>query len=142
MSVFALFMMGAGTLGVPRRHWDITFAGNALAHEFPGAAFLMMGLTAIAGGAAVIGGTFYIAIAVGSIFFGKRLEAPGAKRVAVRDGMAPPSAPAPAIPPGHAIAGGGMIAPGTFALAMVFLVSFVLYYFVNWKYLSTVWPLS
>jgi len=25
---------------------------------------------------------------------------------------------------------------------MVFLVSFILYYFVNWKYLSTVWPLS
>jgi len=25
---------------------------------------------------------------------------------------------------------------------MVFLVSFVLYYFVNWKYLSTLWGLS
>jgi hypothetical protein len=37
---------------------------------------------------------------------------------------------------------GGFVAPGTFVLAMVFLVSFVLYYFVNWKYLSTVWPLS
>jgi cytochrome c oxidase subunit I len=36
----------------------------------------------------------------------------------------------------------GMIAPGTFTLAMVFLVSFVLYYFINWKYLSTVWPLK
>jgi cytochrome c oxidase subunit 1 len=36
----------------------------------------------------------------------------------------------------------GFVAPGTFALAMVFLVAFVLYYFVNWKYLSTVWPLS
>jgi hypothetical protein len=24
----------------------------------------------------------------------------------------------------------------------VFLTSFILYYFVNWKYLSTVWPLS
>jgi hypothetical protein len=24
----------------------------------------------------------------------------------------------------------------------VFLTAFVLYYFVNWKYLSTVWPLS
>jgi hypothetical protein len=24
---------------------------------------------------------------------------------------------------------------------MVLLVSFVLYYFVNWKYLSQVWPL-
>ena len=31
---------------------------------------------------------------------------------------------------------------GTFVLAMVFLVSFVLYYFINWKYLATVWPLK
>jgi cytochrome c oxidase subunit 1 len=40
--------------------------------------------------------------------------------------------------------GGGQAwaAPGTFALAMVFLVSFVLYYFINWKYLATVWPLK
>ena len=27
-------------------------------------------------------------------------------------------------------------------LAMVFLAAFVLYYFINWKYLSTVWGLS
>ena len=25
MSGFCLFMMGAGTLGVPRRHWDMDF---------------------------------------------------------------------------------------------------------------------
>jgi cytochrome c oxidase subunit 1 len=25
---------------------------------------------------------------------------------------------------------------------MVFLISFVLYYFINWKYLSTIWPLK
>ena len=36
----------------------------------------------------------------------------------------------------------GFAAPGTFVLAAVFLVSFVLYYFVNWKYLSTLWGLS
>jgi hypothetical protein len=28
----------------------------------------------------------------------------------------------------------GFVAPGTFMLAMVFLVAFILYYFVNWKY--------
>ena len=27
-------------------------------------------------------------------------------------------------------------------LAMLLLVSFVVYYFINWKYLSSVWPLS
>jgi cytochrome c oxidase subunit 1 len=36
----------------------------------------------------------------------------------------------------------GFAAPGTFALAMVFLAAFVLYYFINWKYLSQVWGLS
>ena len=36
----------------------------------------------------------------------------------------------------------GFAAPGTFSLAMVFLVAFVLYYFINWKYLSQVWGLS
>jgi len=32
--------------------------------------------------------------------------------------------------------------PGTFVLALVFLTAFVLYYFVNWKYLASVWGLS
>jgi cytochrome c oxidase subunit 1 len=36
----------------------------------------------------------------------------------------------------------GFAAPGTFTLAMVFLTAFVLYYFINWKYLSTLWGLS
>ena len=33
-------------------------------------------------------------------------------------------------------------APGTFVLALVLLVTFVVYYFINWKYLASVWPLS
>ena len=32
--------------------------------------------------------------------------------------------------------------PGTVILALALFVSFVLYYFVNWKYLSEVWLLS
>jgi len=31
--------------------------------------------------------------------------------------------------------------PGTIILVGVFFVAFMLYYFVNWKYLSAVWPL-
>ena len=102
----------------------------------------MMGLTAIAGVAAVVGGAMYILIAVWSIFLGKRIQVPEAKRVAVRDGMAPPPVyTAKPAAHGTGVGAAGMVAPGTFALAMVFLVSFMLYYFVNWKYLSTVWPL-
>ena len=145
MSAFALFMMGAGTLGVPRRHWDITMAGNLMPHEWPGTAYLMIGLFAISGLVAVAGGAAYLLITVGSVFFGKRIETPGYQPVRVAEGRA---APAPAQPVAAAITGhgtvgvGGMVAPGTFALAMVLLVSFVLYYFVNWKYLSQVWPLK
>ena len=141
MSGVALFLMGAGTLGVPRRHWDMGFAGNAFPYEFPGAAWLMMALAGISGVIAIIGGGMYLLITVWSVFLGKRIQTPGFQPVRARDGMAPrAAAPAGPVIAGHGSA--GMVAPGTFALAMVFLVSFVLYYFVNWKYLSTVWPLK
>lgn len=145
MSSFALFMMGAGTLGVPRRHWDITFAGNPLGYEFPGTAYLMMGIMALSGIVAVVGGIAYLLITVGSVFFGKRISGSEFKALSVREGRASPPAPQPvaAAITGHGSIGiGGFVAPGTFTLALVFLVAFVLYYFVNWKYLSTLWPLS
>ena len=83
----------------------------------------------------------YLLITVWSVFPGRRIQTPEFQHVRARDGMAPPVAHAggPVIA-GHGSA--GMTAPGTFVLAMVFLVAFVLYYFINWKYLSTVWPLK
>jgi cytochrome c oxidase subunit 1 len=60
--------------------------------------------------------------------------------VRARDGRAPAAGAAGPVIAGHGSA--GMVAPGTFVLALVFLTAFVLYYFVNWKYLSTVWPLK
>jgi len=144
MSAFALFMMGAGTLGVPRRHWDISFAGNPLPYEFPGTAWLMMALMAICGLAAIVGGIMYLLITVGSVFLGKRIQTPGFVHVSARQGVAPTTKPVEAAFEAHGsnIGTAGFIAPGTFVLAMVFLTAFILYYFVNWKYLSTVWPLS
>ncbi len=135
MAVFVLAMMGAGTLGVPRRHWDITFAGAALPYEFPGTAWLMLAIMGVSGLVAVVGGAAYILITVGSLLVGKKLDA-GAystKRTVLR-------MPVAAAMTGHGSA--GFAAPGTFVFAMVFLAAFVLYYFVNWKYLSTVWGLS
>jgi cytochrome c oxidase subunit 1 len=143
MTIFALFMMGAGTLGVPRRHWDITFSGNPLGFEFPGTAFLMMALMAIGGLLAIVGGAMFVLVTVGSVFLGKRIETPGFQHLRARDGV---FRPAPAPVAGALTGHGGAAthawsAPGTLSLAFVFLVSFVLYYFINWKYLSTVWPL-
>ena len=140
----SLFLMGAGTLGVPRRHWDISFAGNAFAHEFPGAAWLMMALAGITGVVAIVGGGMYLLITVWSVFLGRRIATPGFQHVRAKDGIAPPMKPVAATLAAHhgGIGAGGLVAPGTFVLAMVFLTSFVLYYFINWKYLSTVWPLK
>jgi cytochrome c oxidase subunit 1 len=135
MGVFCLAMMGVGTLGVPRRHWDITFSGAALPYEFPGTAWLMLGIMGVAGVVAIVGGAMYVWVTVGSLLFGKRLDPGryGTQRTVLE-------MPVAAAMTGHGH--GGFAAPGTFVLALVFLGSFVLYYFVNWKYLSTVWGLS
>jgi cytochrome c oxidase subunit I len=146
MSAFALFMMGAGTLGVPRRDWDMTMAGNLFVHEWPGTVYLMVTLFAIAGLAAIVGGAMYLLVTVWSVFLGKRIQTPDFKHIGAVEGVATPAPPAKPVAvaiTGHGNIGiGGFVAPGTFTLAIVFLVSFILYYFVNWKYLSTVWPLS
>ncbi len=129
----SLFMMGAGTLGVSRRHWDITFADAALSFDYPAAAFLMMGLNGIFATLAAIGGLMYIAVTVGTVFFGEKVGDTEAVTIAT------PAAAA-------AVATYGSEEhpkiPGTALLVAVFFTAFVLYYFVNWKYLSEVWPLS
>lgn len=137
MSVFALVMMGAGTLGVPRRHWDMSFLGAAMPYEFPGSAYLLMSLVGISAVASVIGGGIFILVTVCSIFLGKKLASG-----TISDKPTPVITPAASSVPHGSIGIGGFAAPGTFVLAMVFLISFVLYYFINWKYLSQVWGMS
>jgi cytochrome c oxidase subunit 1 len=136
MYFFCLVMMGAGTLGVSRRHWDMAFQGAALAYEWPGAAYLMMGLVGIAGIAAIAGGGIYILVTVGSLLFGKKLEAGASSGATTPLQRAAPSAAV------QTYGSAGFAAPGTFVLAMLFLLSFVLYYFINWKYLGQLWGLS
>ena len=98
----------------------------------------------ITGLVAIVGGGMYLLITVWSVFLGKRIAGPGFAHVRAREGIAPAPRPVAATITAHHPGSGaaGMVAPGTFTLAMVFLVAFVLYYFVNWKYLSTVWPLQ
>jgi cytochrome c oxidase subunit I len=136
MYFFCLVMMGAGTLGVSRRHWDMAFQGAALGYEWPGAAYLMMGLVGIGGIAAIAGGGLYILITVGSLLFGKKLSD---GQVSASPTPVPRAAPTAAA---QTYGSAGFAAPGTFVMAMLFLLSFVLYYFINWKYLGQLWGLS
>ena len=129
----SLVMMGAGTLGVARRHWDITLTDAAHAFEYPPAAYLMMGLNGLFALLAAAGGAIYIVVVVATVLKGKRLDTAevqpltfplhqgGAKAVSEY---------------GSAVA---VKLPGTIVLVGIFFVSFVLYYFVNWKYLSELW---
>lgn len=127
----SVFMMGAGTLGIPRRVWDITGADAVLAHDYPAAAYLMMGLNGMSAILAALGGIVYIVVVVGSILFGKRIE-----ETAKEKQEEPPLAVASKY--GSA---GTLKIPGTAVLVAVFFVAFVLYYYVNWKYLAEIWPL-
>lgn len=141
MSVFVLAMMGAGTLGVERRHWDMAFTNSMLGFDYPASAYTLMGIVGVSGVMAILGGAIYILVTVVSVFFGKPVESESSFGIATTkltraDPIVVPQG-------GHEAAGKwGMAAPGTFLLAIFFLVVFVLYYAVNWKYLASVWPMS
>ena len=150
MTIMILFLLGAGTLGVSRRHWDMEFTGAALSFEYPGTAYMMMAVGAIGGVLGVLGGAMYLIVTVGSLVFGKKLEASagllqsfgvplssGVYNVAQPEQL--PMAPKLAV---EQHGSGGFEAPGTFVLAMALLVCFVVYYFINWDYLASVWPIS
>ena len=125
----SFFMMGAGTLGVARRHWDITFADATFSFDFPGTAFLMLGLNGLSAILAAVGGLIYVVVVVGSILFGRKIGDDEAV-------LEVPTVAASTYGSAKSVS-----IPGTVALVTVFFTVFVLYYFVNWKYLAEVWPL-
>jgi cytochrome c oxidase subunit 1 len=78
----------------------------------------------------------YILVVVWSVFFGRRIG--DTEKVALGPATGPQVAAAVASY-GNA---GTLRIPGTVTLVGVFFVSFVLYYYVNWKYLAELWPLK
>jgi len=133
-----LFMMGAGTLGVSRRHWDMAFTGSAFEWAYPGMAHTLMALNGVSAIIAVLGGMCFVVVVVGTILFGQRTNPAeySETRPAVLRG------------PSESLVGHGQIgfkgfpAPGTFVLAMFLLLIFVVYFFVNYGYLASVWRFS
>jgi cytochrome c oxidase subunit 1 len=136
MSGVALFLMGAGTLGVPRRHWDILFSGAPDGgFEFSAAALTMMSLNGMSVLLACIGGAAFILIVVGSLLFGRKLDE---EQKVGREMIAE----SPAESSYSGIGMGTISIPGTLVMVFVFFTAFALYYFINWKYLGETWGLS
>lgn len=134
MSGVALFLMGAGTLGVPRRHWDILFTSADGGFEFSAAALTMMSLNGLSVILACFGGAAFCIIVVGSLLFGKK--------IGEDEKVGEPMIVAPVTEEEYASNKEPLTIPGTLVMVAVFFVAFALYYFINWKYLSEAWGLS
>lgn len=127
----SLFMMGAGTLGVARRHWDMTFTDAPLGFAHSAGAFLMMGLNGLSAILAALGGAIFIIVVVGTVLFGKRIKSGHKLTFPLHQGGGAAAS--------HYGSEGTIKLPGTIVLVTIFFASFVLYYFINWKYLSELW---
>jgi len=139
MTIFSIFMTFAGTFGVPRRHWDMTFSQAPFDVQYNPAVSLVVGIMAIGGLLAAVGGGIYLVVTVWSVFFGKSIAAlSGSELRALKTGLpAGIIRPPAALPPGEPDHRG--LTRGTLVLVAVFLIAFIAYYFVNWKLLSVVW---
>ena len=148
MLIFSIAMTFAGTFGAPRRHWDITFTGAPFQVEFSPAVDLMLGVTALGGLIAIVGGGIYILVTVWSVFLGRKL-APDETGLGATGRGLPAGIIAPPRPLTPEEAEGSQLekhslgqTPGTVVLVIVFLLAFVTYYFVNWNLLSFVWQVG
>ena len=142
-------MTFAGSFGVPRRHWDISFSQAPFDVPFNPAVDLFLAMVGIGGIIAVAGAYSFILIAVKSVFFGERItDFPRGVAVAgIPQGLTnPPTHFANADDMNeelHAPARGiGGPTPGTLVLVAVFFLAFMLYYFTNWKVLSFLWKIG
>ena len=131
--LMSIGMSFAGSYGVPRRHYDVEMTGAVLSHSFDPGAYLMLGLLGLGGVLAFLGLAVYIGVVVSTVFFGRsnqgRPMSPWHGDKAIAD-----------VPPDIASGKHAHHIPGTVALTLVLLISFVVYYFANWKALADVWP--
>lgn len=142
ITIMGLSMTYAGTFGVPRRHWDISFTQSLFKLELPPIVDLFMAGTAMGGIMAFIGGIAFVVIAVVSVFFTKPLS---------NEDML---SGGPGIPPGiskmpkqrwteeEAAEAHKTGTPGTVTLVVIFFICFILYYFANWKVLAALWKVG
>jgi cytochrome c oxidase subunit 1 len=138
----AVTMTYLGTFGVPRRHWDVSFANAPFAVELHPAVDMLLAGLGLGGLLAAFAALSYVVIAVLSVFFGSTITdadishgASGIPQGVLR--LPPQSYDEAAVARVHATG-----TPGTVILVYIFLLVFVLYYFTNWKLLSTIWKIG
>lgn len=149
MLLLSMGMTFAGSFGVPRRHWDISFSQAPFDVQFNPAVDLVLAVMGIGGIMAVTGALAFIAIAVKSVFFGEPVGtwATGTDVPGIPQGLTRPPVHTADVDARndamHAAERGIMGAtPGTIVLVGIFLLAFMVYYFTNWKLLSFLWKVG
>ena len=142
-------MTFAGSFGVPRRHWDISFSQAPFDVQFNPMVDVFLGMLGIGGIIAATGALAFVAIAVTTVFFGEKITAfpSGVTVPGIPQGLTNPPVHSADVDerneamhaPARGIAGA---TPGTLVLVAVFFIAFVLYYFTNWKLLSFLWKIG
>lgn len=140
--VMAVSMIFMGILGAPRRHWDSSFANSPFPVELHPLIEVFQATMGIGGLTAAAAVLIYVAIAVVTVFFGKRLTeedlrigSPGIPQGVLK--LPRQSHTPEAVAAAHE---GGL--RGTLILVGVFFACFALYYFTNWKLLSMLWKVG
>lgn len=73
VALLSIGMMSAGSFGVPRRHYDITFSGAPFSFTFDPSIDMFLSMMGVGGLLAVAGGVLYICLGFGSIIWGKKI---------------------------------------------------------------------
>lgn len=129
ITTMAMGMSFAGSMGVSRRSWDIEATGSI----YGSTAHLFLGLVGIGGIMAFLGLLLFVLLTVGTVLFGKSFV-----------GRKMTDWGTPKVLGGSISHGAAAVethpTQGTMVLAIVFLLSFAVYYFANWKALADAWP--
>ena len=140
--VMSMGMTFMGIFGVPRRHWDINATQAPFQVDFHPAVNILQAVFGVGGMIAATGALMFIACAVVSVFFGKKVneEAITEKLSGLPQGVL--NLPAQSHDSSMAARIHKKGTPGTVILVFIFLACFVTYYFVNWKLLSFLWKIG
>ena len=145
ISVMAMAMIALGSLGIPRRHWDITFSSALFDVQFPAISTMLFAVMGVGGILAFLGGAMFLIISISSIFFGNRMLESDYNSGVIQKGIPQGLSKFPQqeysdddVNAVHRSGG----ASGTMILVFVLLICFILFYFTNWQLLSSVWKVG
>lgn len=129
ITTLSVGMSFAGSMGVARRVNDITPAGET----YSAAAYMMLGVVGVGAILAVVGLLIFVLATVCTLLFGPSNQGRA---------MAAWSEVKTLTEPAKSELTDWKKTPGTVVLVMIFLASFAIYYFANWKALADVWPVN